>query len=310
MKIKKAVIVAGGWGTRFLPITKSQPKEMLPLVDRPVIQFAVEEAVACGAELVIIVTAQGKRAIEDYFDRNAELEAFLEQKGEFERLQKIRRLSNMADICYVRQKAQLGLGHAVLTSKRVVGKEPFMLILPDDLFEHQELMLKQMLGIYEQYSSSVVALRRVNEDQVSRYGIVNPVKVDENIYELRGVIEKPSRDIAPSNLAIMGRYILMPEIFEALEATLPGTGREIQLTDALGLLLGRQTIHGYLFDGDYYDAGTPLGWIKATITLASKHPEMGPAVREYIKNLYLMLEGTAYNHKEQSIAVKAFDTNQ
>lgn len=290
MKIKKAVITAGGWGTRFLPITKSQPKEMLPLVDKPLIQYAVEEAVSCGAELVVIVTSLGKRAIEDHFDRNAELEIVLGQKEEAELLQRIRRLSNMADICYVRQKAQLGLGHAVLTAKQVIGKEPFMLILPDDLFEHQGLVLMQMLEIYEQFDSNVIALRRVSEDQISRYGIVDPRKVDEHIYELRGVTEKPSPDKAPSNLAIMGRYVLMPEIFEALEVTSLGAGREIQLTDALALLLNRQAIYGYVFDGDYYDAGTPLGWIKATITLASKHPEMGAAVREHINNLRMMLE--------------------
>jgi len=290
MKVKKAVIVAGGWGTRFLPMTKALPKEMLPLVDKPLIQYAVEEAVICGAELIVIVTAQGKRAIEDHFDRNAELEIFLEQKEDFELLQKVRRLSNIADICYVRQNTQLGLGHAVLTAKSVVGNEPFMLILPDDLFDRKNLVLRQMLDIYEQYCSSVVALRRVNEDQICRYGIVNPIKVEENIYELKGVIEKPSPDVAPSNMAIIGRYVLMPEIFEALEATTLGTGHEIQLTDALSLLLGRQAIFGYTFDGDYYDAGNPIGWIKAMITIALKHPETSSPIREHINNLYIMPE--------------------
>jgi len=290
MKVKKAVITAGGWGTRFLPVTKCQPKEMLPLVDKPLIQYAVEEAVACGAELVIIVTSIGKRAIEDHFDRNADLEIALEKKEETELLQSVRRLSNMADICYVRQKAQLGLGHAVLTTRRLVGKEPFMLILPDDLFEYHELVLKQMLEIYEQYHSSVIALRRVSENQISRYGIVYSEKVDENIYELKRVIEKPRPNKAPSNLAIMGRYVLAPEIFEALEATLPGAGGEIQLTDALALLLRRQAVYGYVFNGDYYDAGTPIGWIKATITLASRHPEMGAAIREHINSLKIMME--------------------
>lgn len=293
MKIKKAVITAGGWGTRFLPITKSQPKEMLPLLDKPLIQYAVEESVSCGAELVVIVTSLGKKAIEDHFDRNAELEMVLEQKEDNELLQKIRRLSNMVDICYVRQKTQLGLGHAVLTAKKVVGKEPFMLILPDDLFEHHDLLLRQMIQINEQYNSNVIALRRVSEDQINRYGIVDPKKVDEHIYELRGFMEKPTPDKAPSNLAIMGRYVLMPDVFEALEATSPGVGREIQLTDALALLLNKQAIYGYVFDGDYYDAGTPLGWIKATIALASKHPEMGAEIREYIRNLNMITERSA-----------------
>jgi len=290
MKVKKAVIVTGGWSTHFLPITKAQPKEMLPLVDRPIIQYAVEEAVICGAELVVIVTAQGQNAIADHFDRDTELESFLEQEGESKLLQKIRRLSSMADICYIRQEAQLGLGNAVLTAKCVIGEDPFMLIIPDDFFDRTNLVLRQMLEVYEQCCSSVVALRRVSEDQIWRYGIVNPRKVGENIYELKGIIDKPSRDAAPSNLAIIGRYVLLPEIFEALEATLPNVMGEIQIADALALLLSRQAIHGYLFDGDYYDVGTPLGLIKATVSLAVRHPEIGAAVREHISNLYIMPE--------------------
>lgn len=283
MEIRKAVIVAGGWGTRFLPVTKSQPKEMLPLVDKPIIQYSVEEAVGCGVELVIIVTALGKRTMEDYFDRNVDLELFLEQKGKTDLLQKVRRLSNMVDICYVRQKIQLGLGHAVLTAKRVVGNEPFILILPDDLFEQQDV-LKRMLEIREQPAGNVVAVRRVDDDQVSRYGIIDPQKVAERIYKVRDMVEKPEREVAPSGLAIMGRYVLMPQIFEELERTPPGSGREIQLTDALRRLLGSQAIHAYEIEGEYYDAGTPLGWIQATIALASKHPELGPAVRKYLRS--------------------------
>lgn len=290
MKVNKAVIITGGREAQFLPITKAQPKEMLPLVDRPLVQYAVEEAVICGAELVVIVTAQGGSGIEDHFDRNVELESFLEQEGEAKLLQKIRRLSGMADICYIRREAQLGLGNAVLAAKRVVGEDPFMLIIPDDLFDRTNLVLRQMLEVYEQCCSSVVALRRVNEDQIWRYGIVNPRKVGENIYELKGIINKPSPDAAPSNLAIIGRYVLMPEVFEALEATPPDVGGEVQLADALAWLLSRQAIHGYLFDGDYYDVGTPLGLIKATITLAVRHPEIGAAVREHISNLYIMPE--------------------
>ena len=290
MKVKKAVIATGGWNAGFLPITKAQPKEMLPLVDRPLIQYAVEEAVICGAELVIIVTAQGKSSIEGHFDRNAELESFLEQQGEFVMLQKMQRLSDMVDICYVRQKAQLGLGHAVLTTKRVVGNEPFMLILTDDLFDRKDLVLRQMVKIYEQFCSSVIALRRVGEDRICKYGIVNSRRVEENIYEISEIIEKPSLDIAPSNMAIMGRYVLMPEIFEVLEAISTSAGDEIQLTDALAALMDSQALHGYLFGGERYDTGNNLGWIKATITYALRHPEMGEAVRKHISNLYIMPE--------------------
>ncbi len=285
MRPRKAVIPAGGWGTRFLPTTKSQPKEMLPLVDRPIIHYAVEEVVRCGAELVVIVSSLGKRAVEDYFDKNADLELFLERKGDTSLLDKVRQLADMADICYVRQKEQLGLGHAVLTAKQVVGNEPFMLVLPDDLFEQQERVLQRMADIFEQHQASVLAVRRVNEDQVSRYGIIEASSIGDRTYRVTSLVEKPKREEAPSNLAIMGRYILTPQVFEELENTSPGAGKEIQLTDGLRRLLSRQAIYAYEVEGDYYDAGTPLGWIKATIALALKHPEMGPEIREYLKSL-------------------------
>lgn len=285
MKVKKAVITAAGWGTRFLPITKSQPKEMLPLLNKPLIQYSVEEAIACGIELVVIVTALGKRAIEDYFDRYFELECMLEQKGETEMAEEIRRLCNMVDICYVRQKEQLGLGHALLMAKSIIGDEPFALFLPDDIFENQEQVLKRMLDISQRYEASTIAVKRVNDNEVSRYGIVKPRKVAERIYQIDDLVEKPVLKAAPSNLAIMGRYVLMPEIFDALEGTLPGKNREIQLTDALQKLLQKHPVYAYEFEGERYDAGTLLEWLKTTVALALKDPRLGPELRDYIARL-------------------------
>jgi len=285
MKIRKAVITAAGWGTRFLPVTKAVPKEMLPLLNKPIIQYSVEEAVACGIELVVIVTAQGKRAIEDYFDRSLELEQVLKQKGESQTLEEVRRLSDMVDICYVRQKAQLGLGHAVLAARNMVGNEPFLLLLPDDLFEEHELVLKRMIEVYENHRSSVVAVKRVPPEEVSRYGVVEPRKVAERIHEVMSLVEKPRPEESPSNLAIMGRYVLMPEIFEALESTSPGRDQEIQLTDGLQRLLEQHPIYAYEFEGERYDVGTPLGWLQTMIALALKTPDMGPKLRDYLSDL-------------------------
>jgi UTP--glucose-1-phosphate uridylyltransferase len=276
MKIKKAVITAAGWGTRFLPVTKSQPKEMLPLVNKPLIQYSVEEAIACGVELVIIVTSLGKRAIEDYFDRSFELEQVLMQKGETEMAEKIHRLSTMVDITYVRQKEQLGLGHAVLSCKKIIGDEPFILLLPDDLFEYPEMVLKNMIGVYERFQGSVVAVKRVSEREVSRYGIIDAEQRDNRIFQVNNMVEKPPLEDAPSDLAIMGRYILMPEIFQILDETLPGRGGEIQLTDGLKGLARQHSVYAYEFEGERYDAGTPLGWLQTTMTLALKDPVFGP----------------------------------
>lgn len=288
MKIRKAVITAAGWGTRFLPVTKSQPKEMLPLVNKPLIQYSVEEAIACGMELVVIVTALGKRAIEDYFDRSFELEQVLEQRGETRLAYEIRRLSNMIDITYVRQKEQLGLGHAVLTARNVVGDEPFILLLPDDIFEQGEMTLKQMTRIYQSYESSVVAVKRVGKEEISRYGIIEPSAaggLPERTYRVMNMVEKPGLEEAPSNLAIMGRYILTPQIFKALEDTTPGRNQEIQLTDALQRLRRQQAIYAYEFEGERYDAGTPQGWLETTIALALKDPVIGPRMIDYINGL-------------------------
>jgi UTP--glucose-1-phosphate uridylyltransferase len=283
MKIKKAVITAAGLGTRFLPITKALPKEMLPIVNRPLIQYCIEEAIACGIELVVIVTAGGKSAIENYFDRSFELEYTLKQKGDTELLDKLQQSSNEVDICYIRQKQQMGLGHAVLTAKNIIGDEAFLLFLPDDLFEQGSSMLKKMLKISEEYAGTVMAVQQVANEEVNRYGIIQPQKVAERTYKILKLVEKPLATEAPSNLAIMGRYVLMPEVFEALENTRPGRNGEIQLTDALQSLTIGRDLYAYQFEGERYDAGTPLGWLKTSIVMALKNPDIGPELRDYLR---------------------------
>ena len=237
MKIRKAVIVAGGWGTRFLPITRSQPKEMLPLVNKPIIQYSVEEAVSSGIEQIIIITAMGKNAIEDYFDRAFELEHMLEEKGEQKLLREMRELSNLVDVCYVRQKGQLGLGHAVLKAKNAVDNEPFALFLPDDVVEGPVPLLRQLMAVYERQECSVVAVESIKKEDTVKYGIIDPDKVSDRVYKVGRLVEKPPPEEAPSNLGVVGRYVLTPEIFGILEDTQPSKDNEIQLTDALQSLL-------------------------------------------------------------------------
>ena len=285
MKIRKAVIVAAGWGTRFLPITRSQPKEMLPLVDKPIIQYAVEEAIASGIEHIILVTALGKRAVEDYFDRTFELEYILEQKGETKLLREMRELSGLIDICYVRQKGQLGIGHAVLTARNVIDNEPFALFLPDDVVDSEVPLLKQLMAVYERYGGSVIAVERVNREDTAKYGVIEPEEISDRIYQVRRVVEKPKPDEAPSELGVVGRYILMPEIFDVLASTPPGKNHEIQITDGLQLLLKKQAIYACELAGTRYDTGTPMGWLKATVSLALKRPDIGPELRDYISGL-------------------------
>ncbi len=285
MKVRKAVITAAGWGTRFLPVTKAQPKEMLPLVTKPLIQYSVEEAINSGIEQIIIITTLGKRAIEDYFNRSFELEYFLERKGETSLLKEIRELSSLADICYIRQKEQLGLGHAILTAKDIIGKEPFAVLLPDDIIDSKVPVLKQMIEVYEQYKTNVIAVEHISSRDTTKYGIIEPEKISGHIYQVLGLIEKPEPALAPSNLGVVGRYILTPQIFGALEVTPPGKNQEIQLTDALQLLLKQQTIYAYEFEGVRYDTGTPLGWLKATLAFALRHPDIGQELREFLHQL-------------------------
>jgi len=285
MKVRKAVITAAGWGTRFLPITRSQPKEMLPVVNKPLIQYSVEEAINSGIEQIIIITALGKRAIEDYFDRSFDLEYVLEQKGETKLLQEMRELSSMVDICYIRQKEQLGLGHAILTAKNVVADEPFAVLLPDDIIDSRVPVLKQMIEVYEQYKTNVIAIKRVSNRETIKYGIIEPKRVSGRIHQVLGLTEKPEPQEAPSNLGVVGRYILMPQIFDILEVTPPGKNQEIQLTDALQLLLKQQAIYACEFEGVWYDTGTPLGWLEATVAFALKQPDIGQELREYLRQL-------------------------
>ena len=285
MKVRKAVIIAAGRGTRFLPVTRSQPKEMLPLLDRPLIHYAVEEALDSGIEQVIMVTARGKSAIEDYFDHSSELEHFLEQKGDKERLKQMRAMSRMADISYVRQKEQLGLGHAILVAAEIVGDEPFAVILPDDIIDSPVPALKSMLGVYEQYGGGVLAVERVSDEDTSRYGIIEPEKVADRIYQVLDLVEKPGPSKAPSRLGIVGRYVLPPEIFEVLKVTPPGTGNEIQVTDALRLLLKQQKLYAWELEGVRHDTGTPSGWLKANVAYALKDAAIGPELKAYLRKL-------------------------
>lgn len=285
MKVRKAIITAAGRGTRFLPVTRSQPKEMLPLVNKPLIQYAVEEAINSGIEQVILITAMGKHAIEDYFDRCFELEYVLEQKGDTKMLQEMRRLSNLIDICYVRQKEQLGLGHAVLIARNIIADEPFAVLLPDDIIDSRVPALKQMIDVYQQRGASVVAVERVSAQDTARYGIIEPKEISSRLYQVLSLIEKPPPQEAPSNLGIVGRYVLVPEVFDALAATPPGRIKEIQLTDALQLLLKQHAINACEFEGVRYDTGTPSGWLEATIALALKDPDIGPGLRRYLHKL-------------------------
>jgi UTP--glucose-1-phosphate uridylyltransferase len=290
MRIRKAVFPAAGWGTRFLPATKAQPKEMLPLVDKPVIQYAVEEAVAAGIEQVIIVTSSQKRAIEDHFDLSYELEHLLEERGDVEMLRRIRHISDLAQVAYVRQKEQLGLGHAVLMAKELVGHEPFAVILSDDVVVGDRPCIGQLMHAYDRTHSSVVAVMEVPPEETDRYGVMRPEPGEEvedggRLHRMAGVVEKPEPGTAPSNLAIIGRYVLTPKIFDKLEQTPRGAGGEIQLTDAIEALMAEQPVYGLEFQGTRYDAGTTMGWLKASVELALSRPDLSAEFRDYLHGL-------------------------
>ena len=285
MKIRKAVVTAAGWGTRFLPATKAQPKEMLPLLDKPIIQYVIEEAVASGIEKVVIVTSLGKRAIEDHFERSFELEEALEKKGDLALLWEVRRVVEMADIVYVRQKEQLGLGHAILTAADAVGQEPFAVFLPDDIIVSDVPAMRQMQAVWARYRCSVVAVQRIPSEEICAYGVIRPQQIAERIYQVLNLVEKPAPEVAPSDLGIVGRYILTPEVFDVLANTPPGRRGEIELTDGLHHLLQRQTVCAYEFEGVRYDTGTPLGLLKASVGLALRSPDFGPPLREFLASL-------------------------
>jgi len=286
-EITKAVFPAAGLGTRFLPATKASPKEMLALVDKPLIQYVVEEAVSSGIEEVVLVTGRGKRAIEDHFDVAFELEEDLKSKGKHKLLSEIQRIADLVTFCYIRQKKALGLGHAVLTAKRVVGNEPFAVLLGDDIIDSRVPVLRQMLDVHKKYPATILAIQEVPRSETQQYGIVDAKKVDDGVYLVNDLVEKPSPAAAPSRLAIIGRYILTPEIFTALEQTKPGRGGEIQLTDGLKLLMEKQPIYAYKFQGVRYDAGDKLGFLKATVEFGLKNKEFGQQFRAYLRTLNL-----------------------
>ena len=292
--VRTAVFPVAGLGTRFLPATKASPKEMLPVVDKPLIQYAVEEALAAGVETLVFVTSRNKRAIEDHFDRVYELENELLEREKPELLERIKDIiPRTAASVYIRQSAALGLGHAVLCAAPVIGNEPFYVILADDLIDapgKEKNVLQQMLDVYHEYDCSVVALERVPHDHVSRYGIVQPRKVDQKIFSIESIVEKPTSDEAPSDLAVIGRYLLMPEILSCLEKTGRGRGGEIQLTDALELLLSQNPLLGYAFEGKRYDCGDKLGYLEACMEFGLKHPELKEEFKAYLLKRIALLD--------------------
>ncbi len=285
MSVHKAVILAAGYGTRLLPATKAQPKETLPLVDTPIIQYTVEEAAASGLDEVIIVTSRGKRAVEDHFDRSIEIEQALESKGNVEGATALRRISELANIVYVRQQEQKGIGDAVLTVRRLVGDEPFVLFFPDDVIVGEQPAARQLIDTFEAHGGSVIAVQEVPDSEIESYGIVDGDAVADRVVQVRGLVEKPKLAEAPSNLAIVGRYVLTPEIFAVIERTPPGKGGEIQITDALALLLQEQPMFALQFEGTRYDTGRPLGLLTASIDLALQRPDLGPELRAYLAGL-------------------------
>jgi UTP--glucose-1-phosphate uridylyltransferase len=286
-KIRVGVFPAAGLGTRFLPATKAQPKEMLPIVDRPLIQYVVEEARDAGIGRIVIVTGRGKNAIEDHFDTSFELEKMLEEKGKNGLLEQVREVAEIMPVSYVRQKQALGLGHAVLQAKDLVGNEPFAVLLGDDIVDAEEPCIGQMMRLYERRGNPVIALQEVPKSETRQYGIVAGERVDPKVVKITDMVEKPAPEKAPSNLAIIGRYLLPPEIFAILEETRPEVGGEIQLTSALKTLLSRRPIEGLLFEGRRYDAGDKLGFLKATVELALKRKDLGGPFKEYLKGLKL-----------------------
>ncbi len=287
MPISKAIFPAAGLGTRFLPATKAQPKEMLPLVDKPAIQYVIEEAVASGIEDILLITGRGKSAIEDHFDVSFELETLLEQRGERAMLEQVRSISRMVRFSYIRQKEALGLGHAILVGKQWVGREPFAVFLGDDVIDASVPAMKQMMSAFGRLNASVVALEEVEPERTKSYGIVSGQPAGDGLYRLDDLVEKPEPARAPSNLAIIGRYILTPEIFDHLEKTPPDRRGEIQLTDALRSLLSDQPIYGFQFQGKRHDTGNKLGFLKATVELALKRSDLGRDFRAYLRSLDL-----------------------
>lgn len=286
MKVRKAVIPAAGLGTRFLPATKAQPKEMLPIVDKPTLQYIVEEAVQSGIEEILIINGRNKTSIEDHFDKSVELELELEKKGKFEQLEMVREISDMVTIHYIRQKEPKGLGHAIYCAKSFVGNEPFAVMLGDDIVENGEgkPCLKQMIEMYNQYKTSILGVQEIPMENTNKYGIVDGNMIEDRVYKVNDLVEKPNVEDAPSNIAILGRYVINPEIFEILENTTPGKGGEIQLTDALNSLLQKEAMYAYVFEGKRYDVGDKQGFLEATVEFALRRDDLKEGFLRYLEN--------------------------
>lgn len=282
--IKKAIIPAAGLGTRFLPATKAQAKEMLPIVDKPTLQYIIEEAIASGIEEILIVTGRNKKCIEDHFDRSVELELELEKKGKSAMLEMVQDISNMVNIHYIRQKEPKGLGHAVHCAKSFIGNEPFAVLLGDDIVDAKTPCLKQMINAYDEYKTSILGVQQVDKDKVNKYGILDVKHIEDRVYKVKDMVEKPAIEEAPSNIAILGRYIITPAIFDILENQEPGKGGEIQLTDALQTLATKEAIYAYNFEGRRYDVGDKLGFLEATVDFALKRPELRDDFVDFLRN--------------------------
>ena len=285
MRVHKAVILAAGYGTRFLPATKAIPKEMLPLVDKPAIQYVVEEAVRAGLDQIIMVTAVNKRALEDHFDRLTDLEVFLDEKGRHQQAEEMRRLGQVADIVFVRQKERLGSGDAVMRARQVIGDEPFAVFFPDDIIEGDAPAIGQLIDVYDRYGGSVVGVERLPREELPHYGVIEPKELEERVYQVLGIVEKPRAAEAKSDLATVGRLVLTPAIFPIIERTPPAANGEIQLTDSLGLLLEVGSLYACRFTGERFDIGRPIGFLKANLSMALRRPDLAPEVVPYLREL-------------------------
>ncbi|MCK5466236.1 UTP--glucose-1-phosphate uridylyltransferase GalU [Candidatus Parcubacteria bacterium] len=287
MKIKKAIMPVAGFGTRFLPVTKAQPKEMLPIVDKPIIQYLVEEAVAAGIEEIIFVTGRGKRAIEDHFDYSFELEQTLVEKNKLDRLKEIYKLPSLAKFAFVRQPKPLGDGDAILKARHLIGDEPCAILFGDDIVDFEKPCIGQLMEVFEKYGDPVVALEKIPKEEVCKFGVVQPNKIAKRTYEIKDLVEKPPIKEAPSDLTIVGKYIITPDVFDELEKIKPGKDGEIRLADALKALISRKAVYGYEFEGRRYDCGSKLGFLQATVEFALKHGELNGRFRDYLKSLKL-----------------------
>ena len=285
MQVRKAIIPAAGLGTRFLPATKAQPKEMLQIVDKPTLQYIIEEAINSGIEEILIITGRNKKSIEDHFDKSVELELELEAKGKTEMLKEVRKISEMANIHYIRQKEPKGLGHAIHCAKSFIGNEPFAVLLGDDIVYAEKPCLKQMIEVYDEYKTTILGVQDVPAGEVDKYGIISGMKIEDRVYKVKGLVEKPKVDEAPSNIAILGRYIISPAIFDILEHTAPGKGGEIQLTDALKELATVEAMYAYNFKGKRYDVGDKVGFLKATVEYALRRDNLKDGFMEYIRGI-------------------------